>query len=298
MKLTGKPLDPRRRTPARPYANKRNREPSVTTVLDSLPKSALMWGAANEVAAYCIDFPERIADLARDEAYDKARKSFRGLWDGRAAMGTLTHACNEAWSWGEEFDLAAAVGEMANREKKAVQIWRGREDYIVAEAAGYIDGLERFWRDYEPDTVATEEVVREPGAYIGQRDWTVRLAGLDGVSLLDMKTTAKQDEGTGLYPDSWRLQGAAYRLASEIVEYDDEGKEIATHPNYPTARFCVLHLRGDGDYCLYELKAGGAELERFRQVLGVHHWMQKESKTPEPLALNVPGLERSLEAAL
>lgn len=301
MKLTGQPLEPRRRTPPRPYARKRGGPPSVTTVLDAMGgKSGMPFAAANETAEFLLDYPEKLAGLSRDEAYDRARRHFRGVWDGRAAMGTLIHEVNEAWTWGEVADIEALVHEAANRDKRAVKIWQGREDFIVAEAAGYVDGLEKFWNDYSPVTIATEEVVRHPdgaNAYIGQRDWVAELEGLPGRTLIDIKTTAQQDAEKGYYLESWRLQLAAYKFADEIVEYDADGTEVATHPNYAVARCCVIHLRGQGDYELLEVQAGGMEHNRFLQIVGIHHWITRESRKPDAVVLNVPGLKESVGAA-
>lgn len=272
----------------------------MTTILDALGgKGGMPFAAANETAEFLLDYPEKLAGLSRDQAYDRARRHFRGVWDGRAAMGTLIHSVNEAWTWGEVADIDALVAEAANRDKRPVRIWQGREDYIAAEAAGYVDGLERFWNDYEPTTVATEEVVRHAdklNGYIGQRDWVAELDGLEGRSLIDIKTTAQQDITKGYYPESWRLQLAAYRFAEHIVEYDDAGTEVATHPAYPVMRCCVIHLRGDGNYELLEVQAGATEFNLFLQVVGVHRWLTKGCKTPDAVALNVPGLKESVEA--
>lgn len=222
--------------------------------------------------------------LDDDKAIDRLYKHHRGIWDSRAAMGTLVHAVNEAWTWGEEVDIAEQVVALSTRPKSPVRSWQGREHFVVSDAEPYIDGLKRFWLDWQPVTIATEEVVRHPdkvNPYIGQRDWVCDLHGERW--LLDIKTTAEKDQEKGLYLDSWRLQLAAYRHAEEIVLYDDEGNEVESRPNYPVAHCGVIHLRGDGQYALYELQAGGGEFTRFLQARGLWAWVNRDSKKPAPI---------------
>lgn len=279
--LTGTPPSPRLRTPPRPYARQR-KHTSVTTYLGAMGKDGLQHGAAKETAMFAFDLFDEWRLLEREEAIDRLRKHFIGLWDGRAAMGTLVHEVNERWTWGETADIDELVAEFAGREKRPVKIWQGRERFVAVEAQGYVDGLERFWTDFQPTTVSTEEVVRRPGdeSYIGQRDW---VADIDGQrTLLDMKTTANQDDAKGYYWDSWRLQLAAYRFAPEIVTYDDEGNETGTLPNYPVDRCGVLHLRGGGHYSFFEVQAGPAELATFDDVCRVHRWQKKGCEQPRP----------------
>ena len=274
---------PRHRNPPRPYARKRKYGASVTTVLGSMGGGdGLMWGAVNETANYAIDFPDRWQHPDRAVAFDLLRKHFRGLWDGRASMGTLVHSVNEAWTWGEEADIDRLVADIA----QTTPIWQGRESFAAAEAEGYVDGLERFWRDFQPRTIGTEEIVRyddKNHGYIGTRDWTCELAGHEGVWLLDLKTTAKQADpdkpDSGLYFDKFRLQLAAYRMAKEIVRFED-GEIAESWPNYPVAHCGVIHMRGDGNYQLFEVQAGGDEWATFLRLIDLHRWSTSGWKQP------------------
>lgn len=271
------PVTPRRRTPPRPYARQR-KWPSVTTcnVLDK----HLDWAASREAAMFAVHHFDEWHTLDVDGAVDRIRRHFRGVWDSRAAMGTLIHSVNEAWTWGESPDLLALVTAAA-QPPNAVRLWQGREGEAVADANRYVNGLERFWLDWQPATVATEEVVRDPDpatGYIGQRDWVADLFGVRW--LLDLKTTAQQDEEKGLYPDSWRLQLAAYRGAPEIVLYDTDGNETGTHPNYPVDRCGVVLMRGDDKYTFYEVEADVAELARFRELRSMWQWVNRDAKKP------------------
>lgn len=285
---------PRHKNPRRPYS-RRTKEfgYSVTTVLGALGGGdGLMWGAVNLTADFVLDQPEEWQHLDRDAAWDRIRKHFRGIWDGRAAMGTLTHSVNEAWTWGETVDLDELVQRVAydldepdESKRKPVRSWHGRESFVAADAEGYVDGLERFWRDFAPETIGTEEIVRytdKAHPYIGTRDWTVRLRGIDGVGLVDIKTTAQRDEDKGLYFDKHRLQLAAYRGASEIVRFD--GRDVAeSWPNYPVDWCGVLHLRGDGRYQLFDVRAAGDELATFLRLVDLHRWSSSGHKTPAPV---------------
>ncbi len=87
--LAGTPLDPRQRTPHRPYARKRGGPPSVTTIIGAQAKDGLQWGAAKENALFAVHHYDEWCDLDQPEAVDRIRKHFKGVWDGRAALGTL-----------------------------------------------------------------------------------------------------------------------------------------------------------------------------------------------------------------
>lgn len=287
---------PRRKQPHRPYAHPKNRKkhplPSVTTVLGVLSAGdALTWAAVRETVDFVLDFRDQWEHLSRDEAFNRLYRHHRGLWDGRAEIGTIVHAVNEAWSYGEAVDPLDLIVDAANRDKRPVRSWQGREHFIADEVAGYVDALERFWLDMRPRTIATEEVVRyndRSHGYQGQRDWVAELDGLDGANLIDIKTSAKLDDGTdpyvGLYFDKFRTQLAAYRNPKcELVYFDDECNEVDTRPSYPIARGLILGLRSDGTYVLPEIRCGGDELAHFYRAIDLWRWVSKGHKEPAPV---------------
>lgn len=324
--LTGTPLEPRRRpTVARPYARTRKDGPRVERMIDNgndyngdladdlawsitdeppsvtenieAPASALAWGAARETALLAVDHQHLWRDLDRDDAYNYLRRAWRGVWDARAQMGTLVHTVNELWTWDQAVDVVDLVTAAAEREVAPVMSWRGRESLVAQDAMGYIDGLEKFWQDWQPDTVSTEEVVAWTGEhpYIGTRDWVLRLAGSDRLTCVDIKTTAHQE--THWYQDAWAAQLHALTFADTIVEYDPDGNEVARHPNFPVDDLAVIHLRGDGDYELIDIPMDRSHFEAFMAMRRLHAWRKVWNAPPimrRPMATTSPALKPGL----
>ena len=290
---------PRHKNPHRPYSRKRKYGASVTTSLGTMGSpDGLKWAAVRETVNFVLDYGDEWLGIARDQAFEKLYRHHDVLWTGRREMGTLIHLINEAWSYGEEVDIDELVSYVAEQrmvedesKRRPVRIWLGREQYVAKEAEGYVDGLEQFWIDFEPETIGTEEIVlhEDKGShgYIGTRDWTAKLRGLDGVTLIDIKTTAKQFDPSkpddGLYWDKFRLQLAAYRAAERIVRMDDKGEIVDSWPAYPIARCGVLHLRGDGKYQFFEVQAGGDELAHFYRQIDMHKWVTSGCNKPGPV---------------
>ena len=281
----------------RPYALPKNRgkyPPSVTTILNALGTGdGLKFWTADIVAAYAVDHADHWQHLSRDDAFTKLRRLHMAETAAAAERGTIVHAVNEAWSDGQEVDIAELVYDAANRDRSPIAMWQGREEYVVAAIDRYVDALEQFWCDHSPVTVGSEEVVRHDAgprssqSFIGQRDWTCRIKDVDGVSLLDLKTidkaTTPKEPFKGVYLEKYRLQLAAYRGAQEIVSFDDDGNETGTKAAYPINQAMVLALRSDGSYQLLEVRAGGDEFAHFLRLTDMHHWVTKGCKTPPPV---------------
>jgi hypothetical protein len=267
----------------RPYSMIRGSEPSVTTILEMLPKPGLPWGAAKETAMFAVLHPDRWQHLAEAEAVDVLRRHHRGIWDGRAAVGTLVHAVNEAYCDGEVVDLDKLIDQTIDTDRNA-RTWRDADrDDLTEQVLGYVLGLEKWWDQYRPTDVRSEVVVRCPGLYIGQTDLRCTIDGDDW--LLDLKTTNKQDDGSGLYVDSWSLQLAMYGAARETVTYDTVDApdikrgfrvvEAGTGPWSRPQRYGVIHLRGDEEFTVYELPVTRAvERTAFRLARAYHGWKQ------------------------
>lgn len=261
----------------RPYARIRNkRERSVTEIIGVKAIPGLPFGAANETAAFAVYHEDAWHDLPADEAYELLRRHHRGVWDGRAAIGTASHIVLESWFNGHTVELYDVVADLIESDKGA-KSWRDHETETVTMLEGYLNGLEKWWLDFQPEGGASEECVRTPGVYIGQRDrWNVRCKGLPGVGGIDLKTTARQEADKGVYIDSWTLQLNAYAAADECVDYDLDKRgrvvEVGTRPNPPVEWLGVVHLRGDDNYSFYEVEQDERHLNAFLNLAKVNKW--------------------------
>lgn len=250
---------------SRPYARlAANKLPSVTTVLDVLNKPGLSWGAAKETALFAVHHQDEWTHLDPDVAADKLRRHHKGVWDSKAAVGSIVHALCESWITGEVYEIPEDMRE---------------------RVAPYVAGLAKFWSDFGPSDFRTEDVVRRPCSYIGTRDLVGNL-GFDRW-LLDIKTTAEQDPTKGLYGKEWALQLSAYRYATEVVHYERNEKgrivEVSTEPNEEVDRCGIIHLRGDGEYTLYELDCGLDTFDIFMSMAQLYMAL-KDEPTPKPVS--------------
>jgi len=261
---------------SRPYARLRSSEPSVTTIINVLDKPGLQWGASKEAALYAVYSHDDWYAMDQSTAVDRIRRQFKGVWDGRAAMGTLVHTVNEDWCAGRTANLGALVAGYKGWEKEQPQ--------KMAEANQYVDGLAKFWDDWKPTDIRSEDILRTPGKYIGTRDIVATMRGERW--LLDIKTTAEQNAEKGIYGDAWGLQLAAYRYAQEVITYelDDKKKpKVATvTDNEPVDRCGIIHLRGNGEYTLFEVDAGPGMYDAFLRLCDVLAW-RKTVTDPKPV---------------
>lgn len=271
----------------RPYSHIRGTEPSVTTILDLLPKPGLPWGASKEAATFAVKHPDRWQHLPEAEAIDLLRKHPFGIWNGRAAVGTLVHAVNEAYCDGEVVDLDRLINETIETDTNA-RTWKEMDrDELTEQVLGYVLGLEKWWDAFQPTHIISEQVVRWPGAFIGTLDIRCTITGDDW--LLDIKSTATQDEEKGMYPDSWGLQLAALGMARETVHYETEDapnlkrgfrvKEASTGPWSRPERYGIIHLRGDEGFSFFEVPVT-REVERtFIRLARAYPVVTKLAKT-------------------
>jgi hypothetical protein len=265
----------------RPYSRLTKRERSVTEALDRKAIPGLPWAAAKLDIEFAVRNPDVWRDLGEDEAIDLLRRHHQGVWDGSAARGTAVHEVVDGFAQGVDVNIWDIVCELAETEPKA-RGWRGREREVLDELDPYIEGAYQWFEDFDPQIGASEECVRTPGVYIGQRDDSrVSVRGQDGLGLLDWKTTSHTEPNKGVYPDSWILQLTAYDRAAEVVEYryDPNGRivEAGTRPNERHDWCAIVHLRGvevDSGrmYEMFEVPTCDADYAAFLHLAGFNTW--------------------------
>ncbi len=279
--------------PPRPYSLIPGTEPSITTVFETmLAKKGMAWAAAKETATY-MDLHDDWRSWGDGWRINKLMRHHRGVWDGRASVGSLVHRVNQAWIEGVTVDVAEVIEDMASTSAGA-KGWKDRTDEVLDLVAPYIDGLERFWEDYRPQKGEAEGIVRVRGCYIGSFDWRTSLYGGDDPhdTLLDIKTTANQVDGKAIYADSWTFQLAALAHADEQVFYgwDEATKkpvEIGTAAWTPPGRCRILHLRGNGRYDLYKVAVPIEAAQHFQAMAYTYQYI-RSIPTPEKVVRHAP----------
>jgi hypothetical protein len=253
---------------------------SVTTILSALPKDALKFWAAKQVAAFAVDRAATWYTMERDEAVDWLSREPLRYTGKRADYGTAVHAAAEAWA-----------------VKKPM---RGNFSDEERAAAGQ---FLRFAELLQPRFVATEATVYSRAQkYAGTLDAIVeieidRLLAVwapnvipwqpkDGASfvrlIIDLKTGGDVEEGRGVYPEA-ALQLAAYARA-EFLALPNGGE--APIPELDGA--AVLHLNAGGWRLVPADALNPAVFKAFLFTREVFRWIEETSKTVLGIALDPP----------
>lgn len=234
----------------------------VTTALNGIPKDALKYWAAKEVAKYAVD---NIWDVKRmlDSAGPTPTMHFLKeipfqKRDDAAVRGTDVHAIAERFIKGEEVEVP---------------------DHLKA----YVDGYAAYIDDFNPTSIHEELVVASRTHLVaGTLDSIQDIPGI-GRAQVDYKT------GNGVYGE-YVLQVAAYRYME--VYLDAEGNE---QPMIPVDRTFILHIK-PGDYDLIEVQADEAAFEKFLAALA-NYRANVQSKKLDALILGSVQPPTTLEAA-
>lgn len=234
--------------------------PSVTAVCGVLDKPGLAPGAVKECAHFLFNHPDEARVPDGHALSARLIRHYKGAWLAKAARGTLVHDVNAAWVEGREADITDP------------------------EALPYVDALERFWTDWQPEWLHVERTVvydHPDVGYGGTFDWIARLC--DGrVVLGDIKT------GKAVYPEvRWQL--AAYRYAKAMAVYDELGQFTGTEPMPEVDGCAVLHLKDDGTYRLLDVPVGRQEFDEFLHLRRA--WSVAQRKVTLGKTLSAPQLE-------
>jgi hypothetical protein len=218
---------------------------SVTTILSGgLPKPALVYWAANQVASYTCDNLDTIYKLVQNDpeaAYDMLKRTPWRSRDKAAKLGSSVHEAAEAHALGKPYP--AWSNKIAPRMKQ----------------------FARFIEEHEPDIEMVEApVYNSTERYAGTLDMVAKFDGKR--VLLDTKTGEK-----GPYPDVG-LQLAAYRFA------EFRGLPDGSASPMPKVDTCAVLKLTDDEYKLFEVKADEEVFMAFKYVREVFRWAERTSK--------------------
>lgn len=187
--------------------------PSVTTILKIVDKSGPLIGWAKRITAeaalrHAADLPKWVEDFGGD-----------------GAVGMLTKATNVIR------DKAANAGSEIHQLADAIV--KGHEVTVPEELQPYVNALLKWQADFEPEYLASEEMVYSRHGYAGTLDAICRIAG--ETWLVDYKTSR------ACYPETG-LQLAAYAFADHIGRPGDPLRYAIPKID----QFAVVHIRPEG----------------------------------------------------
>lgn len=190
--------------------------PGVTTLLNGVPKPALVDWAARVTAEEAVNRWDEFAAMPVGRRLESLKRARWDITSEASERGREVHALAHRLAVGDEVD-------------------------VPEELAGYVTSLFAFLKDFDVEEELVEVVIvkRGPwGTYMGQFDALARLNVFGERWLIDYKT------GRNVYSEA-ALQLAAYNDADTYV--DANGDE---QPFEPAERLGIVHLRPDG----YELR--------------------------------------------
>jgi hypothetical protein len=251
---------------------------SVTTILKSYPKEALVFWAGNLTARTALEHLPYLVHSSlhpdrRREAYDWLRRAHTRTKDSRAEIGSAVHKVIEAHILGQPLP-----DEVLDDE----------------EQAPFLENFLAFVTDWDVSFEASEMVVANYGErYAGTLDYLFRsrrvAAALgvpaDTVFAGDTKTGGELDV-KGIYPEAG-LQMAAYRAAE--VGWLRDGTKVPLPQIHTTG--IALHLRPEG-YRPIPLDCGSEVFRAFLRVRDVAEFERTVADSVVGEALTLPAPAR------
>ena len=178
---------------------------------------------------------------------------YRKDWDATRDLGTRCHAHAERWMRDEE-----------------------AED-VAPEEEPFLDGLEKFVLDYNPQTIEQECIVLSHWGFGGRPDWigTVEHEGWPTTpGIIDWKFGK-------IYSFDHAAQICAYSHADGIGVYDEQGKLTGLRDLPAIEWGADLYVRDDGTYRLEPYPIDDTLFEIFKMLLVAYRY----KRTPEFKAL-------------
>lgn len=218
-------------------------QPSITSVIGMLDKSALRYWVANQCAEYVKDNIDELRLQTQDTIFQRV-KAAPWLTSGSAAnVGDIVHNAIEAFING----------------------------YMVEPASDWPITAKRMWRSfltfdhvYKPEWLGTEFTVwSSTHGYAGTADWAARIRGM--LVLGDTKT------GKAVYPEVG-LQLSAIKHADFILT--TSGQELPI-PEYE--RCAALHIRPTS-VTLHPIDYIDECFEAFKACIALKRWKDSVSE--------------------
>jgi hypothetical protein len=200
---------------------------SVTTILNALPKPALVYWSANEVASFALDNLPQLQALTgngeRDAAYDMLKRAPWRTKEKAASLGTSVHSAIEAY--------------LLNRPMPEWPL----------PIRPRMEAFQRFLDTYKPEVeMAEASVFNRRARYAGTLDMIATL------------TLPLQDSPRRFVIDTKSGKGVYFETALQLTMYANaefvgmpDGTE---HPMPKIDGGLVLHLQDDGTFRLLELR--------------------------------------------
>jgi hypothetical protein len=283
-------------TGARPYANKG--VPSVTTIIDQANLGdrarAFTWYGGEKAAIAAVhdtakwwDLPSTVGDkpCTKDHKIcaicDRPKADHvKQVLDHRFVSG-LCKACN--WLRSQAHYDTKAKGDLGGHLHHLALSWAQGQGVETDEVTDpYMDGLEAWYAQYQPQWAALEQTVyyqSGPREYVGSFDalgsllCSCELASEGGrcLYLLDIKT------GSGQWDLEWMLQLSAYRYAQKLTEWAD-GKQHVTGKMPVVAHTAVLWLHDTGQAELVPVDTDAETFNTFLRLADLYTWEKRAEK--------------------
>jgi hypothetical protein len=183
------------------------------------------------------------------------RSEFDRRWKAKAALGEHVHHLAASWARGDDVESDGVVDP-------------------------YLDGLEEWYRAYEPTFVAVEQTVHYqtgPRQYVGTFDLLAEhncpcplAEECRCRSLMDIKTGEFQAD------KDWLLQLSAYRYAESLTRWED-GRQQVTGPMPTVAHTGVLWLH-PGRAEMVEVHTNHQAFNNFLRLIDLHNWEKAVDK--------------------
>ena len=227
--------------------------PAQSTVTKAIPADALLYWAVGKVAEYAVDERSKWQALDREDAIDLLKKAHSKNSGAAADRGTSIHEAIEALLEGNEID----------------------ETYLHVDALPYLPVVRAFFENEKPELVVSEVVGIGEGHGV-TTDAIVRLASVDGLSLVDWKSrSATVKKPHVVYEKEVAQLGANLDVRYWIVESIETGEfERAAVPENLGA---VLVTFSPTSYAIHEVDPVKA-VEGWREVVS---WSETLKRLPE-----------------